>query len=194
MNVTRVSCCMLLALVALVVFSLPLAAAEKADKDGDVKVTMNDLPAAVSATLQQVVGTGTIKEIEKEADGSYSADVIKDGQKFDVEIAADGTLIKNEVEKDHKCKKDKESDEDEAVVTLSDVPAAVAATIQNAAGSGTIDKIEKKSKEGKALYEADITVDGKKLEVKVAEDGTLIKTKAEDKKDKDAKDEEGDND
>jgi len=175
MQATKMICGILLVLVTLMVVSLPVIAAEKPDKDGDVKVTLTELPVAVRATLVQAVGNGQILEIEKEASGIYSADVLKDGQKIDIEIDANGNLIKSEVDKEKD--EGKEEERDEVNVTLNDVPPAVAATIQNEAGSGTIDKIEKEEVKGATVYEAKITKDGKKTEVKVAEDGTLIKSK-----------------
>jgi len=142
---------------------------------------MNDLPAAVKATLQQAAGTGSIQEIEKEASGIYSADVLKDGQKFDVEIAADGKLIKNEADEDDQGNEAKEADKEneEVVMALNDIPAAVAQTIKREAGSGTIGKIEKDEEDGKVEYSAEITKDGKKMEIDVAADGKLIKTEAD---------------
>jgi hypothetical protein len=84
---------LLVAAVALCALTLPRVTAREADKDGGVEVTLQDLPAAVKATLQQAAGTGTIIEIEQGDHGAYSAEVVKDGRKCDVEIAADGKLI-----------------------------------------------------------------------------------------------------
>jgi len=85
-------------------------------------------------------------------------------------------------------------EEDEQTVDWKDVPAAVQSTITTNANGGTVTEIEKETKKGKLVYEADVkSTDGKELEIKVAEDGTLIKVKAEDddkdgdKKDKDDK-------
>jgi uncharacterized membrane protein YkoI len=53
----------------------------------------------------------------------------------------------------------------------------------NEAGKGTVEEIEQESKYGKTIYGADIIVDGKKFEIKVAADGKIIDKQAEDKKD-----------
>jgi len=190
---------LLAAVIVLCAISLPLVAAHKADKDGDVEVTLNDLPAPVKATLQQVAGTGTIQEIEKEASGIYSAEVLIDGKKHDVEVAADGALIKNEVDEDDESCKNEESeakaeDDDEVVVAFNDLPAPVAATLVNEAGSGTIGKIEMEDEDGVTQYSADITKDGKKYEVKIAVDGRLIKAEADDDENDDRNHEEEDAD
>ena len=44
----------------------------------------------------------------------------------------------------------------------------------------TIDEIEKETENGKVVYEAEITKDGKTCEVEVAEDGTLLESEADD--------------
>ena len=66
---------------------------------------------------------------------------------------------------------------------------AVQDTIKKAAGSGTVDEVEKEVEDGKTVYSADITVDGKKYDIEVSEDGKLLKKEAENDKDDDKKDE-----
>lgn len=84
-----------------------------------------------------------------------------------------------------KCKKEKET---EVKVTIDQVPSLVAQTLLSEAGTGTIDEIEQEEKNGVVTYEADITKDGKKFEVKVAADGTLISSKEEKDDDNEADD------
>lgn len=178
---------MILALAVLVALSVSLTAGEKAGSDGDVQVTLNDLPAAVKGTLLQAAGNGTIEEIEKEASGIYSADVVLDGKKIDIEIAADGTLIKTEADdEDEGAQAEEAGDDAEVVLTLNDVPAAVAAAIKQEAGSGTIDEIELDDEDGNVRYEAEITKDGKSVEIEVAPDGTVIKVEADDEEENEA--------
>jgi len=71
----------------------------------------------------------------------------------------------------------KEADEEK--VSLDQVPPAVRATILKAAEGGTIKEIERESRNGKTIYEAEIVRNGKETEIKVAEDGTLLGTKVE---------------
>ena len=70
------------------------------------------------------------------------------------------------------------------VVTLEQLPPAVRKTIEKEAGGNKIEEIEKETKDGKTVYEAEVTIDGKEWEIEVAEDGKLI-SKAEDKEDDD---------
>jgi hypothetical protein len=65
-------------------------------------------------------------------------------------------------------------------VQWSDVPAAVQKTITENAGGGKIEEIEKETKmigeKRTPIYEADVRKpDGSKIEIKVREDGKLIK-------------------
>ena len=75
---------------------------------------------------------------------------------------------------------EEEKDEKVAFVTL---PEAVQKTIQAQATekSATVGDVEKETEDGKVSYEAEIVQkDGKKFEVEVAGDGSLIKVKADD--------------
>lgn len=69
----------------------------------------------------------------------------------------------------------------EVKITMEQVPAAVKATFDREAKGGKITELEKEVEKGKTVYSADITVDGKQYDVKVADDGTLLKKKLEEK-------------
>ena len=71
------------------------------EDDEDVQVSLDDLPEAVRATLLQEAPNAEIKELELETEdgrAQYAADVVIDGQVFDIEIAPDGTLLQKEVD------------------------------------------------------------------------------------------------
>ncbi|MBN2376289.1 MAG: PepSY-like domain-containing protein [Sedimentisphaerales bacterium] len=76
--------------------------------------------------------------------------------------------------------------QDDEEVSLDAVPAAVKATILEEADGAEVKEVEKEVEDGKVVYEADIVVDGQEVEVKVAEDGTLLSREIDDE------DEEGD--
>lgn len=84
--------------------------------------------------------------------------------------------------------------EKEETVTLDQLPAAVRATLENEAKGGTIDEIEKETEDGKVVYEAEITKNGKTYEVEIAEDGTLISSEADDDDDDDDNDSDDEDD
>ncbi|MCG3197782.1 MAG: PepSY domain-containing protein [Candidatus Omnitrophica bacterium] len=81
------------------------------------------------------------------------------------------------------------AEEEEVAVTLDQLPAAVKQTIEKETAGGTITELVKEIEDGKTIYEAEFTKDGKAFEVEVAEDGTLLAKEAGDEEDED---EEGD--
>ncbi len=69
----------------------------------EVAVTMNDLPAAVRATLDRESAGGRVSEIERETKKGrtvYSADMVVNGVAWDIAIAEDGTVLSREKERD----------------------------------------------------------------------------------------------
>ncbi|HUW81506.1 MAG TPA: PepSY-like domain-containing protein [Phycisphaerae bacterium] len=72
---------------------------------------------------------------------------------------------------------------DEQQVTLDQVPAAVKATILKESAGAKITGIERETKNGKTIYDAEFLLNGKGIEIKVAPDGTLLGREAEDEGD-----------
>jgi len=72
-------------------------------------------------------------------------------------------------------------EENEQTVKMSDLPAAVQTTIKDKAGSNEIVKIEKKTEEGKTVYEAVVNKKGKEWSIEVDATGTFLKQYKESK-------------
>ena len=72
-------------------------------------------------------------------------------------------------------------EEKEETVKMSDLPAAVQTTIKDKAGSNEIVKIEKKTDEGKTVYEAVVNKKGKEWSIEVNEKGKFLKEYEESK-------------
>ena len=70
--------------------------------------------------------------------------------------------------------------DDEEEIALDSAPAAVKATILKEAKGAAIEEIEKGNENGKTVYEAQFKVDGKKVELKIAEDGTVLERESDD--------------
>ena len=71
---------------------------------------------------------------------------------------------------------DKHHDDDkETPVTMDQLPAPVKATLMKETGSGKVDEVVTEMHNGKKIYEADVTADGKKWEIQISEDGQLLK-------------------
>jgi uncharacterized membrane protein YkoI len=74
-----------------------------------------------------------------------------------------------------------DKEENKQKVAMTELPAAVQKTIQDNLGGGTVTETEKETKDGKTYYEAQVKKSGgDKVEIKVAEDGSLIGVGKED--------------
>jgi hypothetical protein len=72
-------------------------------------------------------------------------------------------------------------EENEQAVKMSDLPAAVQTTIKDKAGSNEIEKIEKKTEEGKTVYEAVVNKNGKEWSIEVDANGKFLRQYEESK-------------
>ena len=99
----------LMALGLACIAALSVRAADAAKKDAqehkekgeEVKVTLDQVPAAVKDTLQKQVGKGTITDIDKETEDSktiYEADATIDGKNWEIKVAEDGKLISRKLD------------------------------------------------------------------------------------------------
>jgi hypothetical protein len=70
-------------------------------------------------------------------------------------------------------------EEKEEKVSFDQLPKAVQETIQKETAGGEIEEIEKETKEGTVVYEAEFTKDGKEFELTVAEDGKVLSLEEE---------------
>src|SRR6266567_3267096 len=73
------------------------------------------------------------------------------------------------------------AEENEQTVKMTDLPAAVQTTIKDKAGSNKIVKIEKKTEEGKTVYEAVVNKKGKEWSIEVDANGKFLKQYKESK-------------
>jgi uncharacterized membrane protein YkoI len=75
------------------------------------------------------------------------------------------------------CAHHKEKEENDVVMKLDEVPAAVREGLTREAGGATIDKVDKEMANGKTVYEVDVMRNGKNWEIKVDEAGKLVSKK-----------------
>jgi len=76
------------------------------------------------------------------------------------------------------------AEEKEETVQLSSLPEAAQTTIKDKAGSNEIVKIEKKTEEGKTVYEAVVNKKGKEWSIEVDANGKFLKQYQESKEKK----------
>ena len=139
-----------------IVLTIALINAVAADKP----VKMKDLPPAVRSTVQEQSKGATIRGLSTEVEHgrrTYEVEMTVNGHGKDVSMDAVGTVIEVEEE-----------------VALGGIPAAARAAIEKAAAGGRIAKVEKVIRGKEIAYEAALRKDGKRSEVRVAEDGRLL--------------------
>jgi hypothetical protein len=81
--------------------------------------------------------------------------------------------------------------DDEVKLKQEEVPAVVLAALEKAANGKALSEFEQEQKHRKTVYTAEFTAaDGKKMEITVAQDGTVLTVEAEgdEKDEKDGKD------
>jgi hypothetical protein len=71
---------------------------DEADEGNEVKITFDQAPAAVQATITAQAAGAKVATLDKEADAGktvYEADAMIGGQNHEIRVAEDGTLISN---------------------------------------------------------------------------------------------------
>jgi uncharacterized membrane protein YkoI len=77
------------------------------------------------------------------------------------------------------CASHHSSDAKEVPVTMTELPAAVRATLERESAGGKVTEIERETKNGKTTYSADMTVAGVEWDIAIAEDGSVISKEKE---------------
>ena len=90
---------------------------EKDEKDEgpEVKVTMDQVPAAVKDTLQKESGGASITSVDKESDEGktiYEADAMIGGKNYEIKVAEDGSLISKKLDNEAEEKSGGEKEKD----------------------------------------------------------------------------------
>ncbi len=166
--------------------------------DDDQTMSLSQVPSAVRTTIEQQSAGAEIQEIELEdEDGKqiYEVEVIRDGKEVEFKVASDGTFLGYEEEdEDEDENEDEDEDEDEVEVSLSEVPDAVRATIEQQSAGAEIEEIELGNEDGKQIYEVEVIRDGKEEDFQVAPDGTFLGYEEEDEEEDDDDDDDEDED
>ncbi len=130
--------------------------------DGEKKLQLKNLPAAVKATVEEQSKGATIRGLAKEKENGktvYELELKVDGHNKDMMIDASGKILSIEEQ-----------------VELKDLPSSVQAEIVKQTGKGKISIIESLTENGALTgYEALIKTGGRSKEVKISPDGKLMK-------------------
>ena len=132
------------------------------------EVTLEQVPAAVKATILKESAGGKITEIERERKNGttvYEAEFLLDGKEIEIKIAADGALLGREVEGE-------EDDEDN--LTIDQMPGPARAALLKLAGGAKIIEVEREREHGVLVYEVEWIKDSRQHEAAVTADGALL--------------------
>jgi uncharacterized membrane protein YkoI len=163
----------LAAVLTLSVAALSVAVAETGETENakkrvkPVKLTIDNLPPAVLATIQEQVGNGKIVELKQKTKNGrvvLHVDVVTVCKDWEIDVAADGTLLKI---RGDRCR--------DGCEMLNILPATVMATIQEQVGDGKIVEVKQKTKNGRVIFHVDVLTYGHGWEIDVAADGTLLR-------------------
>jgi uncharacterized membrane protein YkoI len=142
------------------ILAVGLATSSYAKSDEVFEVSK--LPKAVQKTVKEQVADGKIVKMRKETVDrriAYGVECVKDGRKWQIEVAPDGKLLLRAEE-----------------VALTNLSAAVQKTIQQSAANGKIESIADVTEDGQSYYEAAVTFNGQEKTFIIGPGGKLIDT------------------
>lgn len=153
-------------------------------EEKDEKVEVQNLPAAVAATIAAEGKGANVVEAEIEEENGqkqYSIDLKNDkGEKTTLEIALDGKLLKVEKEDDEEGDDEGDDDAKEEKIEVSAAPAAVQATLSSVLKEGSsLEKLVSETDDGVTVYEADYKVAGSAHSVKIGANGSVLEQENE---------------
>jgi uncharacterized membrane protein YkoI len=146
------------------------------------RVALDQLPAAVRTVILKEAGGGAIQEIEVETVGGetvYEAEVLREGKKFDIRVAADGTLLGQEVEQEGSTTAGA-GEEQERAIKEAEVPPAALEALQKLAGGAKFTEFAEEIEHGRKFYEGSWkNTDGKNVDALVTAAGDLVEMEEE---------------
>jgi uncharacterized membrane protein YkoI len=155
----------------------------------ETELSIDQVPGPVKAAILAEAQAGTIGEIEmttENAQAVYEADVMVGGQKLEVKVAANGTLLSKAADDEDGDEKEvdhEDDDEADVKVSLADTPEPVKATIAKEAAGAEVREIEMETEDGQTIYSVEVIGGDQKVEFEIASDGTLLGKEVEDEDD-----------
>lgn len=162
-------------------------AADNAGEPSETVLAIEQVPAAVAATIRREAGGATINEIVRK-DGCgrslYEAELLTDGRERDLLVRPDGSVVGEEAlaEVGEGCEPPAENarESSETKLTIDQVPAPVAATIRRVGDGMILREIVRVSENGQTIYEATLLSRGREGELRLSADGSILPEAAED--------------
>jgi len=141
-------------------------------------VGADQVPAVVLAVAQKAADKDAQLAFEKKTTILYEVRFQKGNSQKELLLTPDGRRIEQEAEKGKQ-----DEDEDEEGVSIDKVPEAVKSTILKHAEGGNIREIERGNEDGKVIYEAEVLIGDKEIELKIDPSGKLLSKEVQDEED-----------
>jgi len=89
---------------------------EEEDEKNEVKMTIDQVPPAVRATIMDAAAGATVGSVDKEENSkgmtTYETDVKSDGKNWEIRVAPDGKLISKKIDNEDDEKPTKKDDDE----------------------------------------------------------------------------------
>lgn len=154
----------------------PSAQSTPSTPDGAKKVTFADLPAAVQNSVRGQAGNAAIEDIDavtKNGRTTYEVAFKRDGKPVELLVDAQGQVINGTQAVASTSARVPLAAATK--VTFAQTPAAVQNRLRTMARGAEIEDIDKGTVQGRTVYEAAFKHNGENIELRVAEDGSLLK-------------------
>ena len=140
-------------------------------------VSLDQVPAAVRATIEQHAGQQPIAKIERETENGavvYEVEQRVNGQEVEFQVSASGEYLGPEAEEAD----DDEGEEDDAEenVAWDELPKAVQDGLATALGGATPEDLTRELEHGLVTYEAEYEANGAEYSVKVSDNGNILES------------------
>ena len=129
------------------------------------EVKLVDVPSPAQAVIQSHTSGGTIDKItckKEEEKHYYKVEYKKDDRKSELKVDDDGRVL-----------------EKEEALMMEELPSVVKETVKIESAGAKIKELVLETEEGKTFYEVEFEKDGKEYEVKILEDGSVLKRETE---------------
>jgi uncharacterized membrane protein YkoI len=170
----------------------PSASPTRVALSASTKVTLKDVPAAVQNTLRSYTGGAEIEDIDRgtvQGKTVYEAAFKHNNQHQELRVAEDGSLVRDDVNDRYLAAIGRTPGASatpaaaaaarvplsgSAKVSFRDLPDPVRDAIRHYAGITRIEDIDRGTLNGRTVYQAAFKSMGEHVELRVAEDGSLV--------------------
>lgn len=119
----------------------------------------------IDAVAVAMPGAVLIAAVREEEDGETQYEVLVETEEgnFEIDVATDGTIIEID-----------EASDEEWPISPSDLPPEVLAAVERTVPGGRITEAVRESVRGRVVYDVEVDVRGRKFDLEVAADGTVL--------------------